>query len=57
MILAADLPRDSTRTIATVSGDVGYTGPFAFSIAFKRIHGCTPSAWRDQSRRPKADSA
>jgi AraC-like DNA-binding protein len=46
MTLAADLLKDTTQTIATVARSVGYTDPFAFSVAFKRSRGVTPSTWR-----------
>jgi AraC-like DNA-binding protein len=46
MTLAADLLRDTTATIAAVARQVGYEDPFAFSVAFKRAYGCSPSAWR-----------
>jgi AraC-like DNA-binding protein len=46
MALAADLLRDTRHTIAGVARQVGYRDPFAFSVAFKRARGRTPSAWR-----------
>lgn len=46
MTLAADLLRDTRQTVATVARQVGYEDPFAFSVAFKRARGRTPSAWR-----------
>ncbi|MGV4981165.1 AraC family transcriptional regulator [Streptomyces sp. NRAIS4] len=54
MALAADLLRDTEATIATVAHQVGYEDAFAFSVAFKRLHGATPSMWRRQTRRPDA---
>ncbi|TQL97486.1 AraC-like DNA-binding protein [Actinoallomurus bryophytorum] len=50
MTLAADLLRDTEATIATVARKVGYEDAFAFSVAFKRARGVTPSAWRRQVR-------
>lgn len=50
MTIAADLLRNSTATIATVARNVGYQDPFAFSVAFKRSRGSTPSSWRQTSR-------
>ncbi|MDP4503254.1 AraC family transcriptional regulator [Nonomuraea turcica] len=46
MTIAADLLRDTQQTVATVAHQVGYSDPFAFSVAFKRASGHTPSAWR-----------
>ncbi|GAB3400248.1 cupin domain-containing protein [Flindersiella endophytica] len=49
MSLAADLLRDTEDTVAVVARKVGYADPFAFSVAFKRIHGESPSVWRQPS--------
>lgn len=46
MTLAADLLRDTDATVATVARDVGYDNPFAFSAAFKRSRGHSPTTWR-----------
>ncbi|QKW23870.1 AraC family transcriptional regulator [Kitasatospora sp. NA04385] len=46
MVLAADLLRDTDATVAAVARRVGYRDAFAFSTAFKRTRGLTPSAWR-----------
>ncbi|NUW35814.1 AraC family transcriptional regulator [Nonomuraea sp. SMC257] len=46
MTLAADLLRDTRHSVATVARRVGYQDPFAFSVAFRRARGRTPSAWR-----------
>jgi AraC-like DNA-binding protein len=46
MTLAADLLRDTRQTVSTVARRVGYGDPFAFSVAFKRARGRTPSDWR-----------
>ncbi|MEV6056375.1 AraC family transcriptional regulator [Streptomyces sp. NPDC052107] len=54
MAVAADLLRDTEATVAAVAHQVGYEDPFAFSVAFKRRHGTTPSLWRRQARRPDA---
>jgi AraC-like DNA-binding protein len=48
MTLAAELLRDTDATVATVARDVGYQDPFAFSVAFKRARGVSPSRWRRQ---------
>ncbi|MEU6715696.1 AraC family transcriptional regulator [Nonomuraea sp. NPDC046802] len=44
--LAADLLRDSDATVAAIARRVGYANPFALSVAFKRVHGITPSERR-----------
>jgi AraC-like DNA-binding protein len=46
MSLGADLLRDTEATVAAVARAVGYADPFAFSTAFKRARGVSPSAWR-----------
>ncbi|MER7581862.1 AraC family transcriptional regulator [Kitasatospora sp. NPDC097691] len=46
MTVAADLLRTTETTVAAVAHQVGYEDPFAFSVAFKRARGVTPSAWR-----------
>jgi AraC-like DNA-binding protein len=46
MTLGADLLRDTEATVATVARTVGYEDAFAFSVAFKRARGVSPSAWR-----------
>ncbi|MEV6448957.1 AraC family transcriptional regulator [Amycolatopsis sp. NPDC051716] len=46
MTLAADLLRDTEDTVAAVARAVGYDDPFAFSVAFKRVRGASPSDWR-----------
>ncbi|AQZ62374.1 Transcriptional regulator, AraC family [[Actinomadura] parvosata subsp. kistnae] len=43
MTLAADLLRDPRRSVASVAREVGYGDSFAFSVAFKRARGRTPS--------------
>jgi AraC-like DNA-binding protein len=54
MTLAADLLRDTEKTVAAVAREAGYTDSFAFSVAFKRARGVSPSAWRRQARLPAA---
>ncbi|MFE0027268.1 AraC family transcriptional regulator [Amycolatopsis sp. NPDC059021] len=44
MTLGADLLRDTEATVATVAREVGYENAFAFSVAFKRVRGASPSA-------------
>ena len=46
MTLAADLLRDTEETVAAVAREVGYADAFAFSVAFKRARGVSPSTWR-----------
>lgn len=47
MTLAADLLiEQGSSTVAHVARAVGYTDPFAFSVAFKRIRGTNPSEFR-----------
>ncbi|MFD5461752.1 AraC family transcriptional regulator [Kitasatospora sp. NPDC127059] len=48
MVLAADLLRDTEATVAAVAHEVGYADAFAFSVAFKRARGASPSEWRRQ---------
>jgi AraC-like DNA-binding protein len=50
MTVAADVLRDTDATVATVAHDIGYEDPFAFSVAFKRTRGVSPSIWRRQVR-------
>ena len=50
MALAADLLRDTEATVAAVAREVGYLDAFAFSVAFKRARGVSPSVWRQQAR-------
>jgi AraC-like DNA-binding protein len=49
MTLAADLLHDTDDTddtIARIAREVGYQDAFAFSVAFKRAYGVSPSTWR-----------
>ncbi|AKJ08660.1 AraC family transcriptional regulator [Streptomyces incarnatus] len=46
MTVAADLLRETDTTVAAVAREVGYEDPFAFSVAFKRTRGVSPSVWR-----------
>jgi AraC-like DNA-binding protein len=48
MSLGADLLRDTDGTVAAVARAVGYADAFAFSTAFKRARGVSPSAWRSR---------
>jgi AraC-like DNA-binding protein len=49
MAVAADQLRNTEATIATVARAVGYQDAFAFSVAFKRKRGVSPSTWRRQA--------
>lgn len=46
VILAATLLRDTTETLATIAGRVGYSSPYALSHAFEREFGTTPGRYR-----------
>jgi AraC-like DNA-binding protein len=46
LALAADLLREPSASVANVAAQVGYGTPFAFSTAFKRRMGLSPSAYR-----------
>ncbi|MFG1823373.1 AraC family transcriptional regulator [Microbispora bryophytorum] len=50
MALGADLLSGTDATVAAVAREVGYEDAFAFSVAFKRAHGASPSAWRRRTR-------
>lgn len=44
--VAADLLRESDATVEAVARKVGYSTPFAFSAAFKRVRGVSPQEYR-----------
>ncbi|WP_434449067.1 AraC family transcriptional regulator [Lentzea sp. E54] len=46
MSVAADLLAESGATVASVARKVGYADAFGFSVAFKRVHGLSPSECR-----------
>ena len=46
---AADMLTRSDATLETIARDVGYSGPFALSAAFKRVRGVSPRSLRHQS--------
>ncbi len=54
MTLAADRLRAPRATVTAVAKEVGYADGFAFSAAFKRVRGVSPSAHRAVSRVPDA---
>jgi AraC-like DNA-binding protein len=47
MALAADLLREPGAVVGAVAREVGYSSPFTFSTAFKRVYGVAPRAYRD----------
>lgn len=49
--LAADLLRDGHTTLATIARRVGYSSPYALSIAFKRVRGVSPREYRATTTR------
>jgi AraC-like DNA-binding protein len=44
--LAADLLRDTDDTIESIARQTGYSNAFALSVAFKRLRGLSPTAFR-----------
>nr|WP_131741595.1 AraC family transcriptional regulator [Actinomadura roseirufa] len=50
MALAADLLRGTDATVGSIARRVGYAGTFAFSAAFKRHRGTTPTRYRADAR-------
>ncbi|MEV7375658.1 AraC family transcriptional regulator [Streptomyces sp. NPDC090301] len=46
LALAADLLRESDATVESVARQVGYSGAFALSAAFKRVRGVSPQEHR-----------
>jgi AraC-like DNA-binding protein len=58
MTLAADLLIErEAATVADVARTVGYSDPFGFSAAFKRIRGASPSEFRRTARTPVGSNA
>ncbi|MFI5470903.1 AraC family transcriptional regulator [Streptomyces cacaoi] len=51
LALAADLLREPDATLAVVADRVGFANAFAFSAAFKREHGISPSEYRVRETR------
>lgn len=49
MALAADLLCLPDETVGTVADKIGYSSPFAFSAAFKRVRGISPQDHRTQA--------
>lgn len=48
MQLAANRLSDSSLKVAAIGRDVGYASEAAFSRAFKKATGLSPSAWRNR---------
>jgi AraC-like DNA-binding protein len=46
MALAADLLREPASSVGGVARQVGYSSPFTFSTAFKRVYGIAPRDYR-----------
>lgn len=46
LALAADLLRETDRTVERIARQVGHGGAFAFSAAFKRVRGVSPQECR-----------
>ncbi|MCX5121799.1 AraC family transcriptional regulator [Micromonospora sp. NBC_00362] len=57
LALAADLLSESDATITSVAAKVGYATPFAFSAAFKRVHGVSPQQFRQERGAPTLTEA
>jgi AraC-like DNA-binding protein len=49
MLMASRLLRDENRVLADVAHSVGYSSPYAFANAFKRVHGVAPGTYRQNS--------
>ena len=46
LTLAADLLSRTERTVDAIARQVGFSNAYALSVAFKRLHGTRPSAYR-----------
>jgi AraC-like DNA-binding protein len=47
---AAELLFSTDEKVARIAEQVGYSDPFAFSVAFKKWTGCPPSEFRELRR-------
>jgi AraC-like DNA-binding protein len=56
LALAADLLRGGDSTVEQVGRRVGYGSPFAFTAAFKRVHGLPPRDFRMRARASAPES-
>jgi AraC-like DNA-binding protein len=50
LALAADLLLEPGATVGAIARRVGYSSPFTFSTAFKRVYGVSPKAHRNTTR-------
>lgn len=50
MQLASQMLMEADVTVAAIAFEVGYASEAAFSRAFKKVTGLSPSEWRDRSR-------
>ena len=50
---AAALLASDAYTVASAAHHVGYSNPFAFSTAFKRVMGASPAAYRGEAATPR----
>lgn len=48
---AARMLAETDRTVAEVAYETGFSDPYYFSRAFKRVHGMPPKAWREHNRK------
>lgn len=46
---AAHLLAHGELPVKAIAAQVGYATPYSFSAAFRRAHGCPPSAFREQA--------
>ncbi|WP_425861182.1 AraC family transcriptional regulator [Arthrobacter sp. TWP1-1] len=51
MLLASEMLADAQMTTAKIAKAVGYASPFAFSTAFKRRYGVSPTGYRTHNYR------
>lgn len=56
MALAADLLCQPNESVSTVAHQVGYSTPYAFSAAFKRVRGISPQEHRARANAASHDS-
>ena len=52
MTVARDVLRREGSNLATIAQSIGCESDAAFSLAFKRMFGCSPGAYRARTRRP-----
>jgi AraC-like DNA-binding protein len=53
---ASDLLQYTTEAVSLIASDVGYDSEAAFSRAFSKRYGVSPSKWRRQPAGEKTDS-